>query len=269
MNPFSLFLSTSRIVVPIPFSVFPSSYRTDATASTDIRLEGDLELPSRASRVGREDRFTAVSASANLSGTRHHKDRRGRHEDFEERVTVYEEEEDRPSSRRPRHREDHQTTIVDETHTLHTERGGRKHGHDHHGVIDVEVTRDHSIPSREQAPVTAREMGEHARSNWLTLDEHQVITTIADRIGITITTRKRISRSTETIRIDTITPRPTSRSIVTREPITPKPRSTSPSASIVTEFSEHQRKSLSTTSFPSIIITIIVQAPPFTSKTQP
>jgi hypothetical protein len=42
--------------VPIPFSVFPSSYRSDATTETTekVRVEAELELPDQASRVGRE-----------------------------------------------------------------------------------------------------------------------------------------------------------------------------------------------------------------------
>ena len=41
--------------VPIPFSVFPSSYRSDATTESEkVRVEAELELPDQASRVGRE-----------------------------------------------------------------------------------------------------------------------------------------------------------------------------------------------------------------------
>ncbi|EED17512.1 Woronin body protein HexA, putative [Talaromyces stipitatus ATCC 10500] len=41
--------------VPIPFSVFPSSYRSDAVSeTTQTRVEGEVEI-NRTSRVGRED----------------------------------------------------------------------------------------------------------------------------------------------------------------------------------------------------------------------
>ncbi|WEW55969.1 hypothetical protein PRK78_001404 [Emydomyces testavorans] len=42
--------------VPIPFSVFPSSYRSDAVSeTTHTRVEGEVKLAGTASRVGRED----------------------------------------------------------------------------------------------------------------------------------------------------------------------------------------------------------------------
>jgi hypothetical protein len=40
--------------VPIPFSVFPSSYRRDATTEPKVQVEAKLELTDQASRVGRE-----------------------------------------------------------------------------------------------------------------------------------------------------------------------------------------------------------------------
>ncbi|EAS31259.2 woronin body major protein [Coccidioides immitis RS] len=42
--------------VPIPFSVFPSSYRSDAVSeTTHTRVEGEVKLAGTASHVGRED----------------------------------------------------------------------------------------------------------------------------------------------------------------------------------------------------------------------
>ncbi|MCJ1358303.1 MAG: hypothetical protein MMC33_008302 [Icmadophila ericetorum] len=53
--------------VPIPFSVFPSSYRSDAvTETTRVRVEGEADLPPPASRVGREgheEKYSSFSAS--------------------------------------------------------------------------------------------------------------------------------------------------------------------------------------------------------------
>lgn len=85
--------------VPIPFSVFPSSYRSDAaTETTRVRVEGEANLRSGgASRVGREDHETRYSSfSASLPNRKE----RTRYE--EEEVRVYEKD----STRRPRRRED-------------------------------------------------------------------------------------------------------------------------------------------------------------------
>ena len=91
--------------VPIPFSVFPSSYRSDAaTGTTRVRVEGEATLPSGgASRVGREDHETRYSSfSASLPNRKE----RTRYE--EEEVKVYEED----RIRRPRRRED--VTVYEE-----------------------------------------------------------------------------------------------------------------------------------------------------------
>ncbi|KZF23083.1 hypothetical protein L228DRAFT_268438 [Xylona heveae TC161] len=61
--------------VPIPFSVFPSSYRSDAVSSaTQVRVEGAANLPSRSSagREGHEVRYSSFSAEL---PRRHHHDR--------------------------------------------------------------------------------------------------------------------------------------------------------------------------------------------------
>ncbi|KAI9832031.1 MAG: hypothetical protein M1819_004575 [Sarea resinae] len=89
--------------VPIPFSVFPSSYRSDAvtTEATQVQVEeAEIDLPSRASRVGREGHAQETSYSSFEASLPPRKDRdRSRYE--QESVNVYEEE--RP---RPRRRED-------------------------------------------------------------------------------------------------------------------------------------------------------------------
>ncbi|MCJ1484592.1 hypothetical protein MMC06_004763 [Schaereria dolodes] len=85
--------------VPIPFSVFPSSYRSDAvTESTRVRVEGEANLPSGASRVGREgheSRFSSFSASLPHRGG-------DRTSYKKEEVKVFEED----RNRRPRRPED-------------------------------------------------------------------------------------------------------------------------------------------------------------------
>ncbi|MCJ1299506.1 hypothetical protein MMC08_002298 [Hypocenomyce scalaris] len=91
--------------VPIPFSVFPSSYRSDAvTETTRTRVEGEVNLPPGAPRVGREGHETRFSSfSANLPGRR-----RGQTRYEEEEINVREED----RTYRPRRRED--VTVYEE-----------------------------------------------------------------------------------------------------------------------------------------------------------
>ncbi|KAE9365110.1 hypothetical protein N431DRAFT_473191 [Stipitochalara longipes BDJ] len=50
--------------VPIPFSIFPSSYRSDAAeTTTQTHVEGEINLPTGQQRVGREDQYSSFSAS--------------------------------------------------------------------------------------------------------------------------------------------------------------------------------------------------------------
>ncbi|MCJ1367568.1 hypothetical protein MMC16_006702 [Acarospora aff. strigata] len=84
--------------VPIPFSVFPSSYRSDAVKeTTHVRVEGEASLPPRTSRVGREGHETRYSS---FSTTLPDRKERTRYE--KEEITVHEEDPDR----RPRRKED-------------------------------------------------------------------------------------------------------------------------------------------------------------------
>ncbi|KAI9812324.1 MAG: hypothetical protein M1827_004773 [Pycnora praestabilis] len=92
--------------VPIPFSVFPSSYRSDAEQSTtQTRVEGEVNLPSRNSRVGREGHEAQYSS---FSTSLPHGRDRTRYE--KEEVNVYEDDRDR----RPRRKEN--VTIYEEEH---------------------------------------------------------------------------------------------------------------------------------------------------------
>ena len=100
--------------VPIPFSVFPSSYRSDAaTETTRVRVEGEAHLPSGAPHVGREDtetRYSSFSASLPKGKDRtqyreeevkvYEEDRDYRQRRSED-VTVYEEEDHYRQSRSP------------------------------------------------------------------------------------------------------------------------------------------------------------------------
>ncbi|KAL9106983.1 MAG: hypothetical protein Q9187_008486, partial [Circinaria calcarea] len=113
--------------VPIPFSVFPSSYRSDAvTETTRVRVEGEADLPPGASRVGREgheERYSSFSAT--LPG------KKERSSYVEEEVKVY--EENRPSGRKEN------ITVYEED---HRPRQGR--------TADVEITRErYREPHRE------------------------------------------------------------------------------------------------------------------------
>ena len=85
--------------VPIPFSVFPSSYRSEEAGIdiTRVKVEGEANLPSSASRVereGHESRYSSYSATL--------PDRKGRTRYEKEDVRVSEEDRDR----HPRHEED-------------------------------------------------------------------------------------------------------------------------------------------------------------------
>jgi len=86
--------------VPIPFSVFPSSYRSDAVSeTTQTRVEGEVNF-DRTSRVGRED--TRIAASTALPDSRIY---------GKEEVDVRARSDDR---RQPRRFEDQQTTVYEE-----------------------------------------------------------------------------------------------------------------------------------------------------------
>ncbi len=79
--------------VPIPFSIFPSSYRSDDVATTSqTHVEGEINLPQE-QRVGREGQYS-FSAEANLPP---------RNEQFQEEVHIHREEE---HHHRPSRRED-------------------------------------------------------------------------------------------------------------------------------------------------------------------
>ncbi|KAJ9310165.1 hypothetical protein DTO217A2_451 [Paecilomyces variotii] len=91
--------------VPIPFSVFPSSYRSDAVSeATHTRVEGEVNL-DRTSRVGREDtRIAAPLPDPNVYGKEEvdvdvrytSDDRRRPARRYEESDLVYEERERYP-----------------------------------------------------------------------------------------------------------------------------------------------------------------------------
>jgi hypothetical protein len=50
--------------VPIPFSIFPSSYRSDAEATTtETHIEGEINLPAGQQRVGREGQYSSYTAN--------------------------------------------------------------------------------------------------------------------------------------------------------------------------------------------------------------
>ncbi|KAK7515645.1 putative Woronin body protein hexa [Phyllosticta citriasiana] len=102
--------------VPIPFSVFPSSYRSDASKAehTEIKVESKLHLPDQSSRVGREGHASEAAYSVPV-----HKDKRVKeevrfyerdrhrptvHEEEEEEVRIYERDYDRRHPRTERDR---------------------------------------------------------------------------------------------------------------------------------------------------------------------
>lgn len=74
--------------VPIPFSVFPSSYRSDASTAehTEVKVESELHLPDHPSRVGREGHASEAAYTVP-----DHKHRR-----VKEEVRFYERDRHRP-----------------------------------------------------------------------------------------------------------------------------------------------------------------------------
>ncbi|KIW76324.1 woronin body major protein [Fonsecaea pedrosoi CBS 271.37] len=63
--------------VPIPISVFPSTYRSDASAqeTTVTKVEGEVQLPGTSSRVGREDtRFSKEEVDISYRDNRPRRD---------------------------------------------------------------------------------------------------------------------------------------------------------------------------------------------------
>ncbi|KAI9676470.1 MAG: hypothetical protein M1817_000627 [Caeruleum heppii] len=128
--------------VPIPPSLFPSTYRntTEESSTTKVEVDVDAHLP-RHSRLGRE---TRSSVSAEFPDR--HRDR------YEEDITVYAEED---HHRRPRRRE--------ERVSIHAER-------DHHP--DVEITHEshrYQEPRDEpidQLDITQREYRRRTRPDY-------------------------------------------------------------------------------------------------------
>ncbi|KAG8525875.1 uncharacterized protein KY384_000635 [Bacidia gigantensis] len=122
--------------VPIPFSFFPSAYRDESEEEiTHVKVEGET---TQRERVGREDRYSSVSAS--LPG------RKDRTRYDEEEVHIHEENRDR----RPTRKEE--TVIYDKEEdryrdNRHTEAEVSGHSHRDHDrrhtdtKIDIEVDR--------------------------------------------------------------------------------------------------------------------------------
>ncbi|RDL41689.1 uncharacterized protein BP5553_01668 [Venustampulla echinocandica] len=109
--------------VPIPFSIFPSSYRNDAVeTTTQTHVEGEINLPQGQQRVGREGQYSSSSFSASLP-------HRGSEEQFRQEEVHITREEDRY---RPSRRE--------EIHIHEERRPQHKHTTTH---IDVELPRHH------------------------------------------------------------------------------------------------------------------------------
>lgn len=96
--------------VPIPFSIFPSSYRSDVAAKpsqlTQTHVEGEISLPHRQERVGREgleeDVQSSYSQTLQLPPPPQRQERY-----LEEEVRIHrEEEDDRRSQFRPSRKEE-------------------------------------------------------------------------------------------------------------------------------------------------------------------
>ncbi|MCJ1239452.1 hypothetical protein MMC14_007448 [Varicellaria rhodocarpa] len=129
--------------VPIPFSVFPSSYRSDAVSETEttrVRVAGEANLPPEASRVGREGHETRYSSfEASLPG------RKDRTVYDKEEVKVYEED----RSRRPRRNEEDITVYEERDRHRHQgnqdyreHREYREYRDQREHYPEVEVTRE-------------------------------------------------------------------------------------------------------------------------------
>ncbi|KAI9849058.1 MAG: hypothetical protein M1838_000288 [Thelocarpon superellum] len=115
--------------------VFPSSYRSDAESSTTkVEVEGQTDLPARTSRVGREDRYSSISATL---------PRRRQERVEEEDVNVYEGEDRR--RRDPSRRQE--VIIEEERHRHH--RSPRVEERREEVIIEEDRHRHHRSPRFE------------------------------------------------------------------------------------------------------------------------
>jgi len=139
--------------VPIPISVFPSTYRSDASAqeTTVTKVEGEVQLPNTSSRAGREDtRFSKEEVDISYRDNRPRRDHQYQREDIrirEERDGRYPEVElTREKYRAPA---EHRSTNVD----IEVDRRGNR---DH---IDVELDRRQTYDRsyENQLDITERE----------------------------------------------------------------------------------------------------------------
>ncbi|PSN59960.1 hypothetical protein BS50DRAFT_640402 [Corynespora cassiicola Philippines] len=155
--------------VPIPFSVFPSSYRSDAVTkeSTKVQVEGEQQLPAQASHVGREGHEEHHSS---FSATVHHQPpppppppSQGRDTYVKEEVHIHEEDRIRrppppplaPSSHHPSHaphgREE--IHIHEETrYRLPEQQHARSHVHSHAQHHQHEHQHEHEHQHLQQPP---------------------------------------------------------------------------------------------------------------------
>ncbi|KAL8739712.1 MAG: hypothetical protein Q9190_007513 [Brigantiaea leucoxantha] len=157
--------------VPIPFSVFPSSYRSNVEEETTrVRVEGEANLPSSASRVGREDQETRYSSYSASIGKKDNRDSRSRYD--REEIRVYEEDRDR----RP-HREEN--VIVHEEdryrqrdHFPEVELSRERYQEPYKRYSDTKV--DIEVPRREEGiDVTEREYRRRVQPTYEVEYEHR------------------------------------------------------------------------------------------------
>lgn len=92
--------------IPIPFSIFPSSYKSDVAAQpihiTETHVEGEITLPHHHERVGREGQEEDAQSSHPLQHQhQHHLPPPPQRQEFIEEEVHITREEDRRSEFRP------------------------------------------------------------------------------------------------------------------------------------------------------------------------
>ncbi|KAH6674703.1 hypothetical protein B0J14DRAFT_561735 [Halenospora varia] len=136
--------------VPIPFSIFPSSYRSDAVESIEqTHVEGEIHLPQEPQRVGRADKFEATSFSANLDP------RERREEEYRKEVHITREEDRHDRHHRPSRREE-------DVYIQESRRPEHKHTSTH---IDIEVPQQHQRRRYDSHTDITVELPHHRRHN--------------------------------------------------------------------------------------------------------
>lgn len=158
--------------IPIPFSIFPSSYRSDAAAAqpihiTETHVEGEITLPHHHERVGREGQEEDAQSVYSQQHHQHHQleqqhtlphppppehhhhhhhqhEHQHQQEEYVEEEVHIIREEDRRSEYRPSRHEREQELVEEEEVYIREERSRPEHKHKHHSAsFDLNTPHHH------------------------------------------------------------------------------------------------------------------------------